>query len=265
MPLASAVDLIDVDRYPLDGAGRAAMVREQRIELSASGVCIMPGFLPRPVVTALVDECDGLAPLAHLSDVTGTPYLELPVEGYADDHPRRSLVRSRLGAVGYDLFPADSILRRLYEWDGLMELVGEILGRTPLYRYADPLGALNLAVMGDGDELGWHFDQTDFVVSLAIQASDGGGEFESVQRIRTADDEHYDEVATLLGRGVHERLGRVPMEPGTLMLFEGRHSIHRVTPITGTRPRYVGLLAYDTKPGTVSSDLLRLVRYGRPA
>jgi hypothetical protein len=28
-------------------------------------------------------------------------------------------------------------------------------------------------------------------------------------------------------------------------------------------PRYVALLAYDTEPGTDSSDLLKLVRYGR--
>ena len=53
------------------------------------------------------------------------------------------------------------------------------------------------------------------------------------------------------------------MEPGTLMLFEGRYSLHQVTPIEGSRPRYVGLFGYDTKPDTVSSELLKLVRYGR--
>ena len=55
----------------------------------------------------------------------------------------------------------------------------------------------------------------------------------------------------------------MPMEPGTLMLFEGRRCLHRVTPIEGGTPRLVALLAYDTKPGTCSSELLRLVRYGR--
>lgn len=38
-----------------------------------------------------------------------------------------------------------------------------------------------------------------------------------------------------------------------------------MTPIKGSALRHVGLLAYDTKPGTVSSDLLREVRYGRVA
>ena len=53
------------------------------------------------------------------------------------------------------------------------------------------------------------------------------------------------------------------MTPGTLMLFEGRRSIHRVSPIRGARARHVALLAYDTRPGTDSSPLLKRVRYGR--
>jgi hypothetical protein len=53
------------------------------------------------------------------------------------------------------------------------------------------------------------------------------------------------------------------MTPGTLMLFEGRHSLHRVTPVQGSRPRYVGLFGYDTKSDTMSSELLKQIRYGR--
>jgi hypothetical protein len=128
---------------------------------------------------------------------------------------------------------------------------------------------MNVAVMVDGDELGWHYDQTDFVVSLAIQSSDAGGDFESVQRLRWMPrggiDERYDEVAALLAGDDEQRITTVPMTPGTLMLFEGRWSLHRVTPVRGTRPRYVGLFGYDTAPGTMSSDLLKLVRYGRVA
>jgi hypothetical protein len=145
-----------------------------------------------------------------------------------------------------------------------MSLVAAILDLPRLYRYDDPLGALNLAVMEAGDQLWWHFDQTDFVVSLALQSSERGGAFEYVPRIRTADDERYDDVAALL-RGADDAVVRLPMEPGTLVLFQGRFSIHRVTPIAGDVPRLVALLAYDTKPGTCSSELLRAFRYGRVA
>jgi hypothetical protein len=54
-----------------------------------------------------------------------------------------------------------------------------------------------------------------------------------------------------------------PMTPGTLMLFNGRWSMHRVTAIEGERARYVALLAYDTKSNTDSSETLKMSRYGR--
>jgi hypothetical protein len=172
--------------------------------------------------------------------------------------------------VAYDRFdPASSGLRALFESDDLVAFIGGILGRWPLHRYADPLGAMNLAVMVDGDQLGWHFDQTDFVVSLAIQSSDGGGAFENVRRMRWAADgsgaidERYDEVAAVLAGDAGQRVTTVAMTPGTLMLFEGRWSLHRVTAVTGPTPRHVALFGYDTKPGTMSSELLKLVRYGR--
>jgi len=161
------------------------------------------------------------------------------------------------------VFPRDSALRGLYEWDPLMAFLAALLDRSPLYRYADPFGALNLAVMRDGDELHWHFDQTDFVVSIAIQSSLEGGDFDNAKLIRSAGDEHYDDVAAVLAGRAPERVRTEPMTPGTLMVFEGRNSMHRVTPIKGERPRYVALLAYDTKPDTDSSDRLKMVRYGR--
>jgi hypothetical protein len=224
-------------------------------------MAVLPGFLRDEVLPPLAAECDALAPDGHFSEVQGTPYIDLPDLEAPEGHPRRTLGRTALSAVAYDRFPAGSRLRALYEWDPLLEFVRVLLGRERLFRYADPLGALNLAVMRDGDELAWHFDQTDFVVSLAIQSSESGGDFECVPMVRSASDERYDAVAAVL-RGDEKPL-TVPMTPGTLMLFEGRRSIHRVTPIRGPRPRYVALLAYDTKPGTDSSPLLKRVRYGR--
>jgi len=258
--------LIDLERHPLldlDTPGGRSVVKEARSELARVGMAVLPGFLKPAVLGSLVAECDALAPLGHFSEVLGTPYIDVPDLTLPEGHPRRTLRRTALTAVAYDRFPGSSGLRALYEWDPLMEFVRVLLGRERLFRYADPLGALNLAVMRDGDELAWHYDQTDFVVSIAIQSSDAGGEFECVPGIRSADDERYDDVRAVLGGDPRVPVSVVPMTPGTLMLFEGRRSIHRVSPIRGERPRYVALLAYDTKPGTDSSDLLKRVRYGR--
>jgi hypothetical protein len=209
-----------------------------------------------------VQDARRLAPLAHRSGGLGTVYLGFPDESFPSDHPRRYLGQYDVGAVAYDLFPSDSPIRRLYEWPELLRFVASILGLDEIFRYADPLGALNLAVMGDGDQLQWHFDQTDFVVSLALQDAEEGGDFEVVPQIRTTDDERYDDVARVLA-GDHSSVVTLPMTPGTLLVFAGRHSLHRVSPIAGPTPRLVGLFGYDTKPGTMSSELLKAVRYGR--
>ena len=265
------VALVDLERYPvtdLDGRG-AAIADRHAAELAATGVSILPGFLRADGLPDLVAECEVLAADAHLQDVQGTPYLELPDAGaWAAGHPRVTWSRSVVRTVAYDRFePATSGLRALFEWDELLAFVSRLLGRSPLHRYADPLGAMNLAVMREGDTLGWHFDQTDFVVSLAIQPSDAGGQFENVQRLRWVDgggiDERYDKVAEVLSGAARELVTTVPMSAGTLMLFEGRWSLHRVTPVEGATTRHVALFGYDTQPGTMSSDLLKAIRYGR--
>lgn len=255
--------LIDTHRYPVQEIDTATrFVREARDGLATQGVAMLPGFLTTEATDAMCAECALLESAGHFSEVMGTPYLGLPDQSYAASHPRRAQVRSALTAVAYDLIGGDSTLRALYEWDPLLDLMSMLLDRSPLYRYADPFGALNIAAMSEGDELGWHFDQTDFVVSIALQSSHAGGDFQSATRIRSADDEHYDAVEAVLA-GSTDAIVHVPMRPGTLMLFEGRYSMHRVTPIVGPRPRYVALLAYDTRQDADSSELLKLVRYGR--
>jgi len=263
--------LVDLVRYPiLDSNGAAEpVIARHAAELRDTGVSILPGFLRADALPGMVAECEGLADGAYLQDLQGTPYLEVPDrDAWPAGHPRVSWARSAVHTVAYDRFsPTTSGLRALFEWDVLLALVAGILGRSPLYRYADPLGAMNLAVMHEGDTLGWHFDQTDFVVSLALQPSDGGGEFENVQRLRWTDDggidERYDTVARVLAGAAPELVTTVPMTPGTLMLFEGRWSLHRVTPVIGSTSRHVALFGFDTNPGTTSSEVLKAFRYGR--
>jgi hypothetical protein len=258
-------ECVDLDRYPVldpDGTALAAVVDGARARLRDTGAVELTGFLTPSGIAALVADADGLAGRAHHSAGEGTAYLEFPDFSLPDDHPRLTWGHYAVGAVPYDLMPGTSLLRRLYEWEPLRALVEGVLDRGPVHRYADPFGALNLAVMHEGDELQWHFDQTDFVVSLAIQTADHGGHFEVYPRIRTADDERYDDVADALA-GTRDGVVTLPMVPGTLLVFEGRHSLHRVSPVGSGLARHVGLLAYDTKPGTMGSDLLRQDRYGR--
>jgi hypothetical protein len=252
--------LIDTELYDLDDARLSEACLEQ---FRAEGICVLPGFLRPETVASLVAESDELAHLAHRSATTANVYLANPDPTLPADNLRATPLDSSVEVVGYDLFPSTSLLRSLYESDELLDFISRCLGVNELHRYADPFGALNLAIMRNGDRLGWHFDMTDFVVSIAIQSSTSGGEFENAARIRSAENENIDAVGAVVAGKDKHRVRVEPMTPGTLMIFNGRWSLHRVDPIIGDRPRYVALLAYDTKPGTDSTDTLKLARYGR--
>lgn len=261
----SAAEIVDLERYPLltpDSSRMAEVLGWARQQMKTTGACEVPGFLTPAGLDAVIADARALASSGYRSEGYGTAYLEMPDTSLPEDHPRRYFDRAAVGVIAYDMFPPLSPLRRLYEWDPMMEFIAAVLQRGTLYRYADPLGALNLAAMGNGDELQWHFDMTDFVVSLAIQDAEQGGDFLVAPHVRSATDESYDRVKAVLN-GTSDRVVRLEMTPGTLLIFEGRYSIHKVSTIHGPTPRLVGLLAYDTKPGTCSSELLRLARYGR--
>ena len=51
-------------------------------------------------------------------------------------------------------------MRRLFESSDLTRFIAAVLQGPVLYRSADPLEALQVTRMGDGDELGRHYDRS---------------------------------------------------------------------------------------------------------
>jgi hypothetical protein len=254
---------VDLDRYPIHREAAAVRLAEPLARAFASrGAAVLPGLVPPQVVGDMVAECEAIAGSGHHSEVTNSVYLERPDPTLGGGDPRAVAVRSSLRAVPADCIPGHHALRRLYELPPLRAFVRMILGVERIHPYADPLGSLNVAEMVPGDELGWHFDQSDFVTSLSIRPAGDGGDFEVVTGLRTAHDERSGEVRAVLD-GATDRVERLPFDPGTLLVFAGRYSLHRVTPVLAGPSRLVGLLAFDTRPDTDSSDRLKLVRYGR--
>ena len=264
-PPPGLAGLVDFERYPVHdladaGAKLAARCRRELIE---TGSCLLEGFITPAAVARMAAEGMRVAPRAwRTTPSRGTAYLAPPDESFPERHPKRRFQSTSVGAVAYDLIPPGDAIRRVYEWDGLMDWLALAIGRERVYRYADPLGGLNVAVMEAGEHLLWHFDQTDFVVSILLQDCEKGGNFEYVQHIRTPDAPNYARVEALLD-GAREGVVTLDITPGTMALFMGRYSIHRVTPIEGATPRLIALLGYDTQPGVMSSDHLKMRRYGR--
>jgi hypothetical protein len=53
------------------------------------------------------------------------------------------------------------------------------------------------------------------------------------------------------------------MKEGTLVLFRGLNSLHRVTPTIGNRTRILVVLAYNNKAGISLSESARMTFFGR--
>jgi hypothetical protein len=256
---------INLQSYPIEDLGTPVaqdLIETFRARLAVSGALTLFGFLTPDATASMAQEGRQLDRAAHHYATDHTVYFDPSDEAVPAGHPRRSLVRTDKGNVPYDLIPTDSLLRRLYEWDGLLNFVAAVLNEPKLYRHGDPMAALNVNVHAEGQELGWHFDRTDFAVTLSLQQSEEGGLFEYVPNLRDESDENYDAVARILA-GERDRVRELPTEPGTLTLFRGHHSLHRVTPSRGPSKRLMAALSYVREPNVTFSAYARNLFYGR--
>jgi len=262
---AQTIDAVDRERYPiddLDGPVGRALVARCRSELAAVGACDLPGFLARQAVEQIVAEIPRWGATPHRTETTHNIEFSGGEADRADDDPLRLQVRSAKSLIAYDQIPGSSPLRAVYESDELTAFVGAALGVEPLFRQSDEIGALNVMLYDPGDELGWHFDNADFVVTLMLQQPAAGGAFEYVPMLRTADDRNPRGVAALLA-GDRTGVRTMSPEPGTLALFRGHLSPHRVTPIEGDTQRINAVLAYAHTPDARLTAIARRIFFGR--
>lgn len=266
MPSQDTLDIaeiIDFGRYPigdLDGPGRR-IVEQCRAEMAEDGACQLDGFMRPPAIQAVLDEATRLSSKAWRTDATHNAYFTEVTAGIGEEDPRGVTLQSAKWALGFKYCSPRSPLRTLYEWDGLVAFFKEVLRLPDLYRDADPMGACSVMFHGEGDELGWHFDNSEFAVTLMLQECLEGGVFEYVPGVRTADDENFAAVRAVLD-GAREPVRSLHAGPGTLTLFRGRHSLHRVTPVRGSASRVNAVLAYASTPGHRLSPLNRRLFYG---
>jgi hypothetical protein len=257
--------LIDGTRYPITEletpVGRALVAR-CRSRLEHAGACVLEDFLLPAAAARARAELEGLLDGAYYCQKDHNPYLAPDDPAHPGDHPRNRPQVSDVGCLADDQIPAGSVLRQLYLWDQLRAFLAALLGVERLYPYADPLGSLNLNVFQPGQQLGWHFDNADWAITLMLQPAEAGGVYEYLPWTRAAEDENYETVGRVLD-GERDGVRELAMGVGALVLFRGRRSLHRVTPCQGTQPRLLAVLSYDTQPGVKLTEHNRLLFYGR--
>ncbi|MGI9408032.1 MAG: HalD/BesD family halogenase [Hyphomicrobiaceae bacterium] len=255
---------VDLDRYPIADLTRpesAAFAEKCRADYVETGLCRLPGFIRREAIDHLAREANTLSGKAYFCKSTHNAYLTDEDDALDRDDVRNRQEETFVGSVAYDLIPDDAVLRRLYLWDPLRDFIGAVLGKPELHRFADPFGACSINVFRDGGEHGWHFDESEFTVTLMLQAPDEGGTFEYVPKVRGLPDEK--KIVSRVLDGDRSGVVELPFTAGTLLIFGGNQTIHRVTRVHGDRLRLVPVLCYAEQPGLSNSPEVRELFWGR--
>ncbi|MEJ6391762.1 2OG-Fe(II) oxygenase [Gymnodinialimonas sp. 2305UL16-5] len=253
-------DIIDLKRYAV---AEAAFARDCATRLARDGALVLSDFIRPDALLKIRQEAAAGEAQAYFCAQTHSVYLTPHDPNLPARHPANRQVTSSKGCICDDVIAAQSPLRLLYDSAVFRAFVRAVTGEAELFAYADPLSSINIHYARRGQELGWHFDNSSFAITLLIEKPRAGGRFEYVKDLRDADagEMNYSGVAALLDGTITPDVLR--MEPGTLVLFRGRNSIHRVTPTESDDTRMLAVLAYNSEPGIALSESARMTFYGR--
>ena len=258
-------DILDLDRYPLDKPGTALwqnLVDQCKDDLGRDGMFNLVGLVKDEALSKVVGE---VKPVADTLSFTHTRehniYFMKAIPGLADDHPALIKTKTINHTVCADQIP-QSIVMHIYEWAPLIMFLGAIMEKQALYPMRDPLARANVMTYRDGEQLNWHFDRSEFTTTLLLQAPVEGGDFVYRSDLRTPEDPNYDGVAKLL-RGQDPDVKTMKVSPGTLNVFRGRNTAHKVSTVKGPRERIIAVFTYYEKPGVMFSREEQIGFYGR--
>ncbi|MBT8408514.1 MAG: 2OG-Fe(II) oxygenase [Alphaproteobacteria bacterium] len=258
---------VNLGRYPLDrpqSRSYARLVQRCKSELTRDGLFNLPGFIHPETAQA---EAQRLAPRMANSSFTHARrhniYFKKAVEGLADDHPALTVFKTSHNTLCADQLQ-DSPVAYVYNMPQLQRFLATVMDKPALFPMADPLAAFNVMSYAEGQALNWHFDRSEFTVTLLLQEPQAGGVFEYRTDLRSAKDPNYDGVARLLAGKDPQKI-QMQVAPGTLNVFRGVNTPHRVTPVKGAQARMIAVLTYYEAPGARFSETEQLGFYGRIA
>lgn len=265
--MANSKEIIDHNRYPIFASRQAeakVFFENSRKTYEDHGVLTLPEFITKTALRHMANQAAAVAVHSYKQVKHHNVYLADNDAGFDDNHPRNHQLTTTNSTIAYADIQADAWLRDLYTCPELHAFIAHVTGNRAIHPYVDALSPLNIGISRPGETLAWHFDTSEFATTLLLQAADSGGLFEYIPQTRTENDPAYETVARLLD-GDRSKVQTLDMPAGTLVLFRGRHSIHRVTPVAGQTTRMIAILTYDKNPGQKMNAFTRKKFYGRAA
>ena len=253
-------ELINYNLHPLDNLEYINQCKE---EITSNSILILNHFLTKECLDALISEAIQLEEKAFYCSQNHTILLNKYDPTKDKDDPLNIEVKSDKGCVPHDLLDKKSKLNIIYNSKIFKNFLKEVLNLNNLYPYSDPLSSINYNYYKKTQQLGWHFDNASFAITLMIQSADSGGEFEYVSKGRDYNKNYIDKlfIKKILENSI--KVNKINADPGTLVLFYGRNYLHRVTPNSSDKSRILITLNYNEEEGTQLSENARLTFFGR--
>ena len=259
--------LLDLATYPLDqpdSAAYALLVSTCRAALDAEGMFDLPGFF-RPAAAQAAAEAakPAMDTQSYRHARTHNVYFLDTAEGLAADHPALAKLETINHTLCADQIAGNPVLE-LYEWPPFAAFLAATMGKPALYCMDDPVARVNIQSSRAGEALNWHFDRSEFTITMLLQAAHEGGELEYRTNLRSPHDANVDGVAAVL-RGDDPLVRRMRLAVGALNVFRGINTLHRVVPVKGAAERMVAILSYYERPGVAMTADEQIGFFGRAA
>ena len=252
--------IIDCNKHPIDDLN---YIQECNSLIKKNSLLVLENFLLDKSLKSILNEAKDLEDKAYYCEQQHTVLLSKQSDSLDKKDPLNRLMTSDKGCVPHDLINLRSDLNTLYNSDIFKSFIKNVLNLEKIFPYADNLSSINLNYYQKGQQLGWHFDNASFAITLMIQSSTKGGEFEYITEGRDSNANYIDKKLisdVIEGRSEANLLD---VSEGTLILFYGRNYLHRVTPVLSETPRILITLNYNQEKNIELSENARLTFFGR--
>ena len=260
-------DILNLDRYPLDQPGSAAwlaLVAQCRSDMAKEGMFNLEGFVKSVALDRAVTELQPVIDtLSFTHKRSHNIYFKKDIPGLAADHPALRQTQTVNHTVCYDQIPG-SVPAWIYEWPSFIVFLAATIDKEALFPMRDALARLNVMAYRDGEALNWHFDRSEFTTTILLQAPEQGGDFVYRSDLRNENDPNYEGVARLL-EGKDDQVKTIKLAAGTLNVFRGKNTAHKVSTIKGARDRIITVFSYFDRPGVAFTKEEQIGFYGRSA
>ena len=252
--------IVDFEKHPINDND---YIKKCNALIKKNSLLVLENFLLIDSLEKILKETKSLEDKAFYCDQKHTILLNKQSPDMDMFDPINQLMTSDKGCVPHDLISEKSDLNLLYNSNTFKDFLKYVLELDQIFPYSDNLSSINLNYYQKGQQLGWHFDNASFAITLMIQSAPLGGEFEYISEGRDSNNDYIDKALISNIIEGKKKPKKLDVSDGTLILFYGRNYLHRVTPVESDIPRILITLNYNQEENIELSENARLTFFGR--